>query len=83
MSEKIEYVEVTVKVPRKIFDFLKDLEKPMNMTVKEYIEHSIIQDVFSDMDCTAGGGGPFFDPDELIKRYELKPIFQKHGIQDP
>jgi len=49
MSEK-ETVEVTLKLPKAIVDFLKDSETSMRMTVEEYLTYSIVHSVAADID---------------------------------
>lgn len=73
MSET-EYVELTVKVPKKILDLLNDLEKFYGMTATEYIEYNIMWGVRADLDAT--GDGPFFDPEKIVERYGLKEILE-------
>lgn len=47
---KEEYIEVTLTLPQKVVDFLKDMEKTLDMTMKEYLEYSILQAVGADLD---------------------------------
>ena len=68
-----EHVEVTLKLPKRLVDFLKDKEEITDMTVKEYLERAIIQSVGADLD----EGDTFVpQPEEIIKKYGLKGILK-------
>jgi hypothetical protein len=75
MSEK-KYVEVTVKVPEGIMQFLKDIIPSTNYdSVQEYLKDTIISRVEADID------GDIFNPTvkAVAERYGLKEEF---GIED-
>lgn len=78
MSDKEKYVEVTVRLPKRIVDFLKAQEKHLEMTVQEYLEYSIIQCVGADFDLL--DWGPFtFDydkPEEVITQHGLNEVLK-------
>lgn len=71
---KEETVEVTLKLPKAIVDFLKDMQTTLNMTVEEYLVFSIIQAVGADLD-TNDVFVP--SPAELVERYGLKTALLK------
>lgn len=68
---EIEYETVTVRVPKRIMDFLRQ-HKALSTTAEEYIEYSIVDIVRSDID-----GGVFSDPERIAEGYGLQSIFQE------
>jgi len=71
MSEK-KYVEVTVKVPEGIMQFLNDIMPSTNYdSVQEYLKDAIISRVEADID------GDMFNPTvkAVAERYNLKEEF--------
>lgn len=70
MTEEIEFETVTVKVPKKIMDFLRE-SKVLDSTPEEYLAYSIVESVRADMD-----GGVFLDPKALADVSGLNPIFK-------
>lgn len=73
MSEKQETVEVTMKLPKAIVDFLKDAERD----VAKYIEKNVVGCVMSDLECDF-----LHIPkvEEVIRKYGLKPVFKEFGV---
>ena len=77
MSEKTEYVEVTVRLPKKLVDFLKDNVKDL----QKYMEYSIIQFVGADLDDLSIF--PFKEPEEVhavITRYGLNETLKATAV---
>lgn len=72
MNEKVEYVEVTLKLPRAVTDFLK----AMNENIEDYLGHSILCAVNADIDTP----GVFSNPGAALRSHDLVTVFQKHGI---
>ena len=70
MSEE-ETVEVTVKLPKAIVEFLKD----MTSNMEEYIVHNIVQMVEADLEADE-----FYNPKQVVEKYNLMPVFEKHDI---
>lgn len=72
-QEKEDHIEVSIKLPKKLMDFLKDMEQNMDMTVEQYLEYCIIEAVGADLDTMK-----FFlqKPKQLIKNYGLKDILK-------
>lgn len=74
-AKSIMYEEVTVRVPKPILRFLKDMEKALDQTVEEFIETSVVEMVESQL---AGGG--FFNPNYILEKYDLKPTFKAYDV---
>jgi len=69
---KNETVDVTIKLPKSIIDFLKDMgEDPM-----EYIVYAIIEDIRSGLEADAWSGSR-----RWVKKHNLMPIFRQHEMQ--
>ena len=75
MSEK-ETVDVTLKLPKAIVDFLKDSERTLEMTVEEYLTYSIIQTVAADIDTF-----DVFVPSwkQIVDKYGLGPTLKRYN----
>lgn len=76
---KEETVEITIRVPQGIVDFLKDMEKILGMTVKEYIVYNLAGVVVADLD----EGSVFFDPQRFAEKYRLTSFFKEQDISIP
>ena len=73
MRKKKEHVEVTVKLPKRLVDFLEAKKEITDMTVKEYLERAIIQSVGADLEAK----DTFVpQPEEIIEKYRLKDILK-------
>jgi len=78
VKTKIEYEQVTIKVPKLVMDFLRSMEKTLDETAKEYIERNVVMVVRADID-----GDAFVPyPEEVTKAWGLNPIF-KAVLNDP
>jgi hypothetical protein len=75
---KQETVEVTLKLPKGIVEFLKDSETAMEMTVEEYLTYTIIQGIGADIDTSM----VFVrTPTQIIKQYSLeKPLKECNAL---
>lgn len=75
MSKKEGYVELTVKLPKRLVDFLKGMEKTMGMSLEEFIEHSVVQTVGACLDSE-----DLFVPssNDIIEKYGLEAILKEH-----
>jgi len=73
---KQETVEVTLKLPKAIVDFLKDSEKALEMTMEEYLVYSIMQVVGADID-TLDTFVP--TPKQIVKQYGLKATLKEYN----
>lgn len=76
MEKEIEYETVSLKVPKRIMDFLRG-QKDQSETVQEYLEYIIVDTVRSDIT------GYYFpmpepaqEPKELADNFGLNPIFK-------
>lgn len=67
---EIEYETVTVKVPKRIMDFLRQ-NKALDMAPEEYLAYGIVDFVRADID-----GGVFSDPKSIANGYRLNPVFK-------
>lgn len=71
---KIEYEEVTLKIPKAIMNLLRDSEKALEETATEYLEHKLVDAIRGDIDC----GDCFVPtPQQIAERYSLNPIFKE------
>jgi len=68
-KEAVE-VEVTVKVPKPIVDFLTDFK----VNIKEYLETSLIDSFRADFECFIDDPSIFLDIKEIAERYRLGEI---------
>jgi hypothetical protein len=68
--EKNEYVEITVKIPKGINDFLQAI----GVKVKEYLEESIPEIFGSHLEVFNDSADVFIDVEKLIKEHRLKEI---------
>lgn len=73
---KQETVEVTLKLPKAIMDFLKDMAPSIEMTVEEYLTYSIIQAVAADVDTF-----DVFVPTwkQIVDKYGLAPTLKRYN----
>ena len=65
---KEETVEVTIKLPKAIADFLKDEEHDL----AEYVTQTIIESVLSEIEGVT--------PKIIMDRYKLAPVFEAYGV---
>lgn len=70
MSEK-EFVELTIKLPKALFEFLFDTE----INIEKFIERMVFETVFANIEEMT--------PKVLMDRYNLKPVFKAHGVLPP
>jgi len=73
---KQETVEVTIKVPKRIVNFLKDYEKGFDMTLEEYCLHAIIQMVGTDIDAIDLALGP---AETIVENYGLEIVLKEYN----
>ena len=66
-SLEIEYETVTLRIPKKIMDFLRSMEKPWNQTPTEYLEYQLIDEVRADLEAATG--------EEFIAWFDLATVF--------
>lgn len=74
MSEQIEFEEVTLRVPKRIMDFLRKHEKRLEGgNIQGYLERNIVDCVRAEIDAAT----VFVpDPEDVIKTYKLGPVFK-------
>jgi len=68
---KQETVEVTLKLPKAIVDFLK----AMGVDVEEYLTRTIVDNVEADLEADT-----FYYPKQLVEKHNLMPVFRKFNI---
>ena len=73
---KTETVKVTLKLPKQIAEFIKDSWSTDNL--EETLTKEIVSISYSQVDAEANEKGIF--PEELMKKYDLLPIFKKYGV---
>jgi hypothetical protein len=67
MTEKIEYEQVTIKVPTRIMAFLRFQAAQQEMQIEEHIEYQVLDSVRAEMEG--------FEGEELIGMLGVGPIF--------
>jgi len=65
---KQETVEVTIKLPKTVVDFIKDMEGD----VQQYIAHTIVDLMVSYVESV--------NAKQLMDQYNLKPVFKEYGV---
>jgi len=76
MAEKteIEYEQVTIRVPKKIMDFLRLMQKLNHETPEEYMAYNVVDMVRADIDA----GDVFIpEPHEVAELNGLTPVFKE------
>jgi hypothetical protein len=72
--EPIEYETVTLKIPKKIMELLRDSETSLEETAIQYLERCVVDLVRADIetqDCFV------LSPRRLTERYNLDPVFKQ------
>lgn len=70
---EIEYEEVTIQVPKQVMEFLKSVEAIIEMTAKEWIERSTVDNVRAGIDSEE-----FLQtPEQMANQFKLNPIFKE------
>lgn len=64
---KIEYETVTLKIPTKLMDWLRSMEKAEGKTAIQQLEYEIVDHLRASIEALTG--------QELISLFELAPIF--------
>ena len=72
-SSSTEYVEVQIKVPKYIYEFVEALANFSRTKIEQFWETELIDTVKSTIDCISGN---YVDKDILIERYNLKQILE-------
>jgi hypothetical protein len=65
---KQETVEVTIKLPKTVVDFIKDMEGD----VAEYVAYTIVDLMTSYVEGV--------NAEQLMAKYNLKPAFKEYGV---
>ncbi len=73
---KTETVEVTLKLPKQITEFIKDSWDTDNL--EETLTKEIVEISYAQLDADANEKGIF--QEELIEKYGLLPIFKKYDV---
>ena len=75
-TEKQETVEVTLKLPKQIADFIKESWPTDNLEVT--LTKEVVELCLSQIDADAGEEE--ISPEELVKKYGLFSVFKQYGI---
>ena len=75
-SNKTEYVEVNIKLPRNIVEFVEALTNFIRIDADTFLRTQIIQGIRADLETIKDVA--WIDEDEIIERYKLKEIFEKY-----
>lgn len=66
---KDDLVEITLKIPKGIISFLKD----MNQNVEEYLVRAIVCDIVAGLEADA-----WCDPKYFVRKHNLMPAFRRY-----
>ena len=75
MAEEVEYVEMRLRIPKPIIDFLEALEPFTGVNPQEYLELTIIKGIEGDVDAI--GDNPPFTAEEVRRHFGLDRVFEK------
>ena len=75
MAEEVEYVEMRLRIPKPIIDFLEALEPFTGVNPQEYLEYSIVKCI--EADVNAIDDNPPFTAEEVRRRFGLDKVFEK------
>jgi hypothetical protein len=67
--EQIEYETVTMKIPTKLMNWLRSLEKTTGETAQEQLQYQVIDSFRASIEAITG--------EELIEVFQLGPIFRE------
>jgi len=70
MTEE-ELVEISLKLPKNVLDFLKDMKMLTDLDLDEYVRDCVIKSLMADID-TMPDETPFFDLKSLKAKYRLE-----------
>jgi len=68
---KQETVEVTLKLPKAVVDFLNAVD----VNVEEYLVHTIVDNIAADLEADT-----FYYPKRLVEKFNLMPIFREFNV---
>lgn len=71
-KEKIETVEVSLKLPKAVVDFIKAVDKPESL--EKYLEHLIVENTQSYTELLESTSGL------IMEKFELTPVFKEYGV---
>lgn len=73
MSEKTEYVEVTLKIPKGLIDFLEDMKACFDCSVKEHLEITLLDSIKAQIEADF-----IFAPtvESVVEKYHLEGVFR-------
>jgi len=74
-KEEIEYVELRLRVPKAIVDFLRAHETDLGKSVEEYLEYGIVSVVAGDIDVNEDW--TFYNPQSKAKGWGLEKVFDE------
>jgi len=80
-GETTEYIELKLKVPKAIVDFLRAYETAMAESAEQYLEYKIVQAIKGDLDGS-WEDSPYFDSPSLIERFGLDKVFKNQACAD-
>ena len=67
----VEMVELTLKLPKGIVDFLRASVENLD----EWLAREIVDHIHGQLDADV-----FFDPKETVKKYNLMAVFKKYDL---
>ena len=72
MNEKLETVDVTLKLPKAIIDFIKAVDQPKSL--EEYLTSHTVETMQSYLEMLESS------PGVLMERFKLKPVFKQYDV---
>jgi len=75
-SNKTEYIEVNIKLPKAIVEFVEAFTNFIRIDADTFLRTQIIQGIRADLDTFKDVA--WIDIEKLIKRYKLEEIFEKY-----
>jgi len=72
MKEKVEFEEVTIRVPRAIMNLLRNSEEIIGRSPIEQLEYGVVADI----EGCIGSEVLTPTPEQIIKKYKLGHVFK-------
>ena len=72
MSEKVETVDVSLKLPKAVIDFIKAVDQPESL--EEYLTSHTVETMESYVEMLESS------PGILMERFNLKPVFKQYDV---
>jgi hypothetical protein len=74
--EALPHEDLIIQVPKAVMDFLRASERMYEMTPKEWVENTVVDNIEAELETCEGPFGNYWD---LIERFKLEPVFKVYG----